>query len=131
VQLVDAVSRMQLWSDRYEGVVNEIFEFQDRIAAQVARSAQAGDPTRGDRGRAAQVTSLRAYDLVMRAFPMLWGHNATAINEAIPIPGDALRIDPRYGRAHALLAWCHAAQGYVSLGDRLAQGLRDTGLPEG
>jgi hypothetical protein len=83
VQLVDAVSRMQLWSDRYEGVVNEIFEFQDRIAAQVARSAQAGDPTRGDRGRAAQVTSLRAYDLVMRAFPMLWALALTRLTRQV------------------------------------------------
>lgn len=36
------------------------------------------------------------------------GHNASAINEAIPILQDALRIDPKYGRAYALLAWCHA-----------------------
>ena len=36
VQLVDAVTRAQLWSDRYEGAAVEIFEFQDRIAAQVA-----------------------------------------------------------------------------------------------
>ena len=28
--------------------------------------------------------------------------------EAIPILRDALRIDPNYGRAHALLAWCLA-----------------------
>jgi len=44
----------------------------------------------------------------MRAFPKLWGQNASATNEAIPILRDALRIDPQYGRAHALLAWCHA-----------------------
>jgi len=44
----------------------------------------------------------------MRAFPKLWGQNAAAINEAIPILVDALRIDPKYGRAHTLLAWCHA-----------------------
>ena len=36
VQLVDAVTRTQLWSDRYEGATSEIFAFQDRIAAQVA-----------------------------------------------------------------------------------------------
>src|SRR5205085_490100 len=52
--------------------------------------------------------SLKAYDLVMRAFPKLWGQNATAINEAIPVLAGALRVDPEYGRAHALLAWCHA-----------------------
>ena len=35
VQLVDAATRKQLWSDRYEGETNKIFEFQDLIAAQI------------------------------------------------------------------------------------------------
>jgi TolB-like protein len=109
VQLVDAVTRAQLWSDRYEGATTEIFAFQDLIAGQVAgalkpaiRHAEIEAATRKP------PASLKAYDLVMRAFPKLWGHNATAINEAIPILQSALGIDPKYGRAHALLAWCHA-----------------------
>ena len=109
VQLIDAVTRTQLWSDRYEGATTEIFAFQDQIAAQVAgalkpavRQAEIEAATRKP------PASLKAYDLVMRAFPKLWGQNAAAINEAIPILEGALRIDPRYGRAHALLAWCHA-----------------------
>jgi TolB-like protein/Flp pilus assembly protein TadD len=109
VQLVDAVTRAQLWSDRYEGANTEIFAFQDRIAAQVAgalkpavRQAEIEAATRKP------PASLRAYDLAMRAFPKLWGQNAAAINEAIPVLQDALRIDPKYGRAFALLAWCHA-----------------------
>ena len=109
VQLVDAVTRTQLWSDRYEGATNEVFEFQDRIAAQVAgalkpaiRHAEIAAARRNP------PKNLRAYDLVMRAFPKLWGQNAVAIGEAIPILKDALLIDPIYGRAHALLAWCHA-----------------------
>ncbi|RWD96014.1 MAG: hypothetical protein EOS61_32850, partial [Mesorhizobium sp.] len=36
VQLVDADTRTQLWSERYEGATEDVFEFQDRIAAQVA-----------------------------------------------------------------------------------------------
>jgi TolB-like protein len=109
VQLVDAVTRTQLWSDRYEGATTEIFEFQDRIAAQVAGALKpAIRHAEIEAARRKPPTSLKAYDLVMRAFPKLWGQNASAINEAIPILRDALRIDPQYGRAHALLAWCHA-----------------------
>ena len=109
VQLVDAVTLTQLWSDRYEGANTEIFAFQDRIAAQVAgalnpviRRAEI------EAARRKPPTSLRAYDQVMRAFPKLWGQNASVIHEAITILQDALRIDPTYGRARALLAWCHA-----------------------
>jgi TolB-like protein len=109
VQLVDVVTRTQLWSERYEGASTEIFEFQDRIAAQVAGALKpAIRHAEIEAARRKQPTSLKAYDLVMRAFPKLWGQNAAAINEAIPILQDAARIDPQYGRAHALLAWCHA-----------------------
>lgn len=111
VQLVAASTRAQLWSDRYEGTTAEIFEFQDRIAAHVAgalkpaiRHAEIEAATRKP------PASLAAYDLVMRAFPKLWGQNATAIGEAIPILQEAVRVDPNYGRAHALLAWCHAVK---------------------
>jgi tetratricopeptide (TPR) repeat protein len=98
-----------LWADRYEGAATEIFAFQDQIAAQVAGALKPA--IRHAEIEAAQrkpPTSLKAYDHVMRAFPKLWGQNASTINEAIPILRDAIRIDPRYGRAHALLAWCHA-----------------------
>jgi TolB-like protein len=109
VQLVDAVSRAQLWSNRYEGAATDIFEFQDQIAAQVAGAlTPAIRHAEIEAARRRPPTSLKAYDQVMRAFPKLWGQNASAINEAIPILRDALRIDSRYGRAHALLAWCHA-----------------------
>jgi TolB-like protein len=109
VQLVDAVARTQLWSDRYEGAIAEVFEFQDRIAAQVAGALKpAIRQAEIEAARRKPPTNLKAYDLVMRAFPKLWGQNAAAINEAIPILTNALRIDPQYGRAHALLAWCHA-----------------------
>ncbi|MCA1440638.1 hypothetical protein I6F07_10475 [Ensifer sp. IC4062] len=109
VQLVDAESRKQLWSDRYEGASADLFEFQDRIAAQVAgaihpavRHAEIESATRKP------PANLRAYDLVMRAFPKLWGQNAAAIAEAMKTLEEALQLDPKYGRAHALLAWCHA-----------------------
>jgi TolB-like protein len=109
VQLVDTATRNQLWSDRFEGETGEIFDFQDRIAAQVAGALKpAVRQAEIEAARRKPPKSLAAYDLVMRAFPKLWGQNAAAIDEAIPILLEAVRIDPSYGRAQALLAWCHA-----------------------
>ncbi|MDK1373269.1 MULTISPECIES: BTAD domain-containing putative transcriptional regulator [unclassified Sinorhizobium] len=109
VQLVDAESRKQLWSDRYEGVSADLFEFQDRIAAQVAGAIHpAVRHAEIESATCKPPANLRAYDLVMRAFPKLWGQNAVAIAEAMKTLQQALQLDPKYGRAHALLAWCHA-----------------------
>jgi tetratricopeptide (TPR) repeat protein len=45
----------------------------------------------------------------MRAYPHLWGGRDETNNQAIKLLREAIAIDPAYGRAHALLAWCHAA----------------------
>lgn len=109
VQLVDAETREQLWSDRYEGAVADIFEFQDRIAAQVAGAIHpAVRHAEIEWAKRKPPTSLRAYDLLMRAYPKLWGQNAEAVREAVTALERAIGLDPDYGRAHALLAWCHA-----------------------
>lgn len=109
VQLVDAATRNQLWSDRFEGETGEIFDFQDRIAAQVAGALKpAVRQAEIEAARRKPPNSLAAYDLVMRAFPKLWGQNAAAIDDAILILQEAVLLDPNYGRAQALLAWCRA-----------------------
>lgn len=115
VQLVDAERRTQLWSERYEGATSDLFEVQDRIAAQVAGAINpAVRNAEIELSRRKPPSSLRAYDLVMRAYPYLWGHNKEAIRLAIPLLQNATDIDPAYGRAHALLAWCHAQNvGYI------------------
>lgn len=108
VQLVDTETGQQLWSDRYEGASSDVFGFQDHIAGQVAGAIHPA--IRGaeiDWQRRHPPASLRAYDLLMRAFPKLWGENAHAIDEAMKLLREALEIDPGYGRAHAFLAWCH------------------------
>jgi TolB-like protein/Tfp pilus assembly protein PilF len=109
VQLVDAATRTQLWSDRYEGVTADIFAFQDKIAAQVAgalnpavRNAEIA------LARLKPPGSLRAYDLVLQAYPKLWRQAAHENSEAITLLRNAAALEPRYGRAHALLAWCHS-----------------------
>jgi len=58
--------------------------------------------------RSTPPADLGAYDLVMRAFPKLWGQNSESMNEAVAILRQAIDLDPDYGRAHALLAWCLA-----------------------
>jgi len=109
VQLVDAATHRQLWSERYEGANTDIFAFQDMIAAQVAgainpavRNAEIESVSRKPPG------SLRAYDLVLQAYPRIWSQDAADNTEAIAILGKVVEADPLYGRAHALLAWCHS-----------------------
>lgn len=109
VQLVDAETRNQLWSERYEGATTDIFAFQDQIAAQVAGAIHpAVRNAEIDVARRKPPGSLRAYDLVLQAYPKIWSQSPQDNGQAIAILKSAIATDPHYGRAHALLAWCYS-----------------------
>jgi adenylate cyclase len=72
-QLIDALSGTHLWADRFEGTLEDIFDFQDKVATSVAGiiepSLQAAEIRRSsDR----PTNDLTAYDLYLRALPH-WG----------------------------------------------------------
>jgi TolB-like protein/DNA-binding winged helix-turn-helix (wHTH) protein/tetratricopeptide (TPR) repeat protein len=111
VKLVDAETCNQLWSERYDGVVSNIFEFQDHIAAQVAGTLQPAVRNRQlDAGARKPPNSLAAYDCVLRGIALHKHGHATAeeAKEAVAWFDRALELDPHYARA---LAWraCAAA----------------------
>jgi adenylate cyclase len=108
-QLVDATSGAHIWSESYDGVIDNLFDFEDQIAERVAGALHPSI-------RAAEIAlarckrpeNLAAYDMVLRAMPHLWAHRRDDNAEAIRLLGAALDLDPSYGRAAALAAWAHA-----------------------
>jgi TolB-like protein len=111
VQLVDAESRSQLWSDRYEGDMADIFALQDTIASQVAGAIHPSvRASEIEAARRKPTDSLEAYDLVLRALPHVWAHTREDNHKAIAFLEQALERDPDYGEALAFKAWCHAQE---------------------
>src|SRR5262245_26374684 len=111
VKLVDAETCNHLWSERYEGVVSNMFEFQDHIAAQVAGTMQPAIRHKElDLGRRTPPNNLAAYDCVLRGIAIHKSGHATTeeAHEAVAWFDRALELDPNYTRA---LAWraCAAA----------------------
>lgn len=110
-QLVSADSGTHLWADRYDGVVDDIFDLQDRIAEQVAGALQPSiRAAEIDHARRRHPGSLAAYGIVMRALPHLWAHRRADNAEALRLLGEALAVDPGYARAAAFSAWARAQQ---------------------
>ena len=110
-QLVDGESGAHLWADSYDGVVDNIFDFEDQIAERVAGALHPSiRAAEIEQARRKRPDSLAAYDLVLRAMPHLWTHRAEANDEAIRLLDEAHRIDPGYGRATAFAAWARAQQ---------------------
>ncbi|MFN8547186.1 MAG: protein kinase [Candidatus Eisenbacteria bacterium] len=104
VQLVNAADGYQLWSERYDREMTDVFAVQDEIASSIAsrlRGTAKGDVDRGAARRG--TSSVEAYELYLkgRALLMLRGR---FIRQAIPCFERAIQLDPRYVDAMALLA---------------------------
>ena len=109
VQLADTGTRAQLWSERFDRAASDIFELEDEIAARVAGAVRpALLYAEIEAARRKPPGSLRSYELVLTAYPKIWSATAEGNRQAIALLREAIAIDPDYGRAHALLAWCHA-----------------------
>ena len=108
-QLIDAATGAHIWADSYNGVVNNIFDFEDEIAERVAGalrpSIRAAEIALAKRKRP---ENLAAYDLVLKALPHLWAHRRDDNAEAIRLLDHARKLDPSYGRATAVAAWARA-----------------------
>ena len=100
-QLIEAQTGAHLWADRFDGLLEDVFDLQDQVAASVAGviepALQAAETARS----AHRPTSdLSAYDLYLRALAM--GPTLPALQ----LLEEAIARDPHYGPALALAASC-------------------------
>jgi len=106
-QLVDAGTGMHLWAEHYDGVIEDVFDLQDQITANVVGAIQPSiRAAEIERARRKRPENLDAYDLVMRALPHVWSLEREANDEATGLLERALRLDPNYPLALSLAAWC-------------------------
>ncbi len=109
-QLIDAENGNQLWSERYDRELDDMFAIQDEIAKQILTVV----PTRIEaaelsRSRAKPTANLAAYDYLLRA--KYHHHKGTAEDNrsGLEMVEHALELDPEFAQAYAWKA-CLIAQ---------------------
>lgn len=109
VKLVDTSHDAQIWAERFEDDLEDIFELQDRIAIKVAGiiepSIQAAELRRVARE---PVENLGCYDLYLRAMPLRAACRKDEVVRAIKLLDRALALDPDFAPALAQAAGCHS-----------------------
>jgi TolB-like protein/Flp pilus assembly protein TadD len=120
-QLVDAASGAYLWSDRFDGDLQNVFELQDRVSESVAAAIeptlQFAEIGRLGRDRPAR---LDAYDHLLRAYALLSEFTADSMAAASHCLDHSLAVDPAYAPAMAAAAYCRAQchfQGWAQQND--------------
>jgi adenylate cyclase len=105
-QLIDAATGTHLWADRFDGLLEDVFELQDKVSSSVAGviepALQAAETARSA-GR--PTDDLTAYDLYLRASEMVRS-STKRIPEALRLLEQAIERDPRYGPALSWAAGC-------------------------
>jgi tetratricopeptide (TPR) repeat protein len=107
-QLVDATTGHQLWAQRYDRNIRDIFTLQDEITENVVVSIEP-ELGQAERTRAMRKApgNLDAWDLVMQAQAHAFEFSKEGNVKAFELLGRALALEPDLPYALSMLALCH------------------------
>jgi adenylate cyclase len=109
VQLIDAADGAQIWSERFDDTLDDVFDLQDKVALSVAgRTGALLEQAEVQRAAARPTDNMGGYDLYLQALPLAQSFEKANDLKAIELTDRALELDPNFGLALALAALCHA-----------------------
>ena len=128
-QLIDAIGGTNIWADRFEGQMSDVFDLQDRMTESVVAAIEPNlQRAEIERLRRKPTASLGAYELLLRAQQFEYEFNPQSLAEAILCLERAFTLDPYYAQAMALAAYCYAERRHQAwardLPGEAAEGLR-------
>ena len=105
VELVDARSGQQLWSEQYDRDTADVFAVQSDIALRVADALKAS-VTLDEQARLGKrpTTSVAAYELLVRSRTPPPGPTRARLQAQIDLLQQAVKVDPQFALAYAQLA---------------------------
>jgi TolB-like protein/Flp pilus assembly protein TadD len=108
-QLIDALSGAHLWADKFDGPLEDVFEFQDQVTTCVVSAvAPTVDRAELEHIRHRPSRNRDAYDCYLRATAALYRLTGEATDETLRWTHRALELDPDYALAHALTGFCYS-----------------------
>jgi len=110
-QLIDALTGNHLWAEKYDRVLEDIFEVQEELTRSIVASiAPHIDNAEREKVHRRRPESLGAYEHAVSALAKSWAGylnaNVDLRNEALAEAQAALAIDPRSSLALQIAAWC-------------------------
>jgi TolB-like protein len=139
-QLVDGGTGAHLWAERFDGSLDEVFDFQDRITADVAFIVEPQiQMAEIERSRRERPGSIAAYDACLQAIPMINKQTVKENAAAYALLTRALAQEPNNPLLLSHAAWAlghRSAMGWPPIGPNDAaaasssRGARCTMRPE-
>ena len=116
VQLTDASSMAHVWGEHYDRELDDIFAIQDEITQMIAaRLARQARTAIASRARARPTDNMSAYEFYLRALQLAAVYDT--VREAEPFLRQAVKLDPRFAAAHAMLGFVESIKFYWAYDD--------------
>jgi adenylate cyclase len=114
VKLIDAIDSAQIWADRFEDTLEDVFALQDKVALAVAGKIEPAVLEAEIRQAAKRPTeNMGSYDLFLRALPLSRTYVENDMLEAIDLAERAIALDPDFASVLAFWAlWKSQAIGW-------------------
>ena len=104
-QLIDATTGGNLWAQRYDGSLEDVFAIQDGVTHKIVRAISIQlIPAEEIRSAQKSTSNTLAYKTFLRASQLRPFDSAHEFEKAVYFYERAIELDPAYGDAHAALA---------------------------
>jgi 23S rRNA (cytidine1920-2'-O)/16S rRNA (cytidine1409-2'-O)-methyltransferase len=106
-QLVDVATSFQLWSERYDREMQDVFAIQDEIATSIVNALKVVlTPKEEAAIKKIPTQSVRAYEYYLRGRQLFHQRRPETLDAAEDLYRRAIALDPDYALAYAGLADC-------------------------
>jgi len=111
-QLIEAEGNRHVWAERFGRQMDDVFELQDDIVAAIAATVGPEITVAEiERARGKRPDTLVAWDLYLRALAAFHKMTKDEIAQAISLLENAIKVEPDFASAYALLGLCQAQVG--------------------
>jgi serine/threonine protein kinase/Tfp pilus assembly protein PilF len=118
-QLIDVKSGFQVWAERYDRLIEDIFDVQIEVSEKIAEALKLSLTESEKQSLAKKPTDdVRAYDFYMRGSELLLRRGQKDRQAAIQMFEHALSIDPNFSLAYVALAEAYSFNYITFGGDR-------------
>lgn len=116
-RLVDAPTGHQLWAERYDRELKEVFALQDEITMEILRALEV-KLTEGEEARISgkNTGNIEAYLKTLEAMKYYFRYTKDDNAMARRLGEEAVRLDPAYARPYRLLALTYLMEPYYDAG---------------
>ena len=107
-QLIETESGKNIWANRYDGTLADVFDFQDQITETIVGTVEGMfQRAEGERVRQKRPENMEAYDYLLRGLAHMNKLTPEDTRRALQYFHEAIEKDPGYARAYAYAFWCY------------------------